>query len=89
VGTPVVTRRPVDPDLIVLRHALGVSADDELALRKSVRAIWDMDANEYDALARRCQIYVRANHSLAVKASELIAALTPLVAKSKRPRQSL
>jgi glycosyltransferase involved in cell wall biosynthesis len=89
VGTPVVTRRPVDPDLIVLRHALGASADDELALRKSVRAIWDMDANEYDALARRCQIYVKANHSPMVKASELIAALTPLVAKSKRPRQLL
>jgi glycosyltransferase involved in cell wall biosynthesis len=89
VGTPVVTRRPVDPDLIVLRHALGASADDELALRESVRAIWDMDANEYGALARRCPIYVKANHSPTVKASELIAALTPLVARSKRPGQPL
>lgn len=89
VGTPVVTRRPVDPDLIVLRHALGASVDDELALRKSVRVIWDMDPNEYDALARRCPIYVKANHSPTVKASELIAALTPLVARSKRPRQPL
>jgi glycosyltransferase involved in cell wall biosynthesis len=84
VGTPVVTRRQVDPDLIVERHILGASAEDELALAKSLKAFWDMDANEYQALARRCQIYVKVNHSPTVKARELIAALTPLVAKSKR-----
>ncbi|WP_161850288.1 glycosyltransferase family 4 protein [Bradyrhizobium sp. CCBAU 051011] len=88
-GTPVVTRRPVDPDLIVLRHALGASAEDESALAKSVRAVWDMDANEYNAVATRCQIYVKANHSPTAKARELIAALTPLMAKSKYPGQSL
>ena len=88
-GTPVVTRRPVDPDLIVLRHALGASAEDKLALSKSVKAFWDMDANEYNAVARRCQLYVKANHSPTAKARELIAALTPLVAKSKRPGQPL
>jgi glycosyltransferase involved in cell wall biosynthesis len=82
VGVPVVTRRPVDPDLIVLRHALGASAEDELELGKSVRAIWEMDANEYDELAQRCQSYVKANHSPTVKARELIAALTPLVARA-------
>jgi glycosyltransferase involved in cell wall biosynthesis len=80
-GTPVVTRRPVDPDLIISRHALGASAEDELELSKSVRAISDMDANEYDALARRCQVYVKDNHSPTAKARELVAALTPLVAK--------
>ncbi|MBR0935656.1 glycosyltransferase family 4 protein [Bradyrhizobium jicamae] len=84
-GTPVVTRRPVDPDLIVLRHALGGSAEDEAGLSRSVKAIWDMDADEYNALAQRCQIYVRANHSPAVKARELIAALTPLVPNPKGP----
>jgi glycosyltransferase involved in cell wall biosynthesis len=82
VGVPVVTRRPVDPDLIVLRHALGASAEDEMELGKSVRAIWEMDANEYDELAQRCQTYVRINHSPTVKARELIAALTPLVARA-------
>ncbi|GAA0005574.1 UNVERIFIED_ORG: glycosyltransferase involved in cell wall biosynthesis [Bradyrhizobium japonicum] len=86
-GTPVVTRRTVDPDLIVLRHALGASAEDELELCRSVKAIWDIDADNYNALARRCQTYVKANHSPAVKACELIAALTPLVAKSKRSWQ--
>ncbi|QOG22565.1 MULTISPECIES: glycosyltransferase family 4 protein [Bradyrhizobium] len=86
VGTPVVTSRPVDPDLIVLRHALGASAADELALCRSVRAIWDTDANDYNALAQRCQTYVKANHSPTVKASELIVALTPLVAKSNAAR---
>lgn len=89
VGTPVVTRRQVDPDSIVARHSLGASAEDESALSKSVKAFWDMDANEYDVVARRCQIYVRANHSPPAKARELIAALTPLVAKSKRPGQPL
>jgi glycosyltransferase involved in cell wall biosynthesis len=89
VGTPVVTRRPVDPDLIVLRHALGASAEDELELCRSVRAVWDIDAGNYNALARRCQSYVKANHSPTVKASELIVALTPLVAKSKRQLQPL
>jgi glycosyltransferase involved in cell wall biosynthesis len=88
-GTPVATRRPVDPDLIILRHALGASAEDELALCKSVSAIWDMDVNEYDAVATRCQAYVKANHSPTARASELIAALTPLIAKSKYPRQLL
>jgi glycosyltransferase involved in cell wall biosynthesis len=82
VGVPVVTRRPVDPDLIVLRHALGASAEDEMELGKSVRAIWEMDPNEYDELAQRCQTYVRINHSPTVKARELIAALTPLVARA-------
>jgi glycosyltransferase involved in cell wall biosynthesis len=85
-GTPVVTRRSVDPDLIVLRHALGASAADELELCRSVRAIWDTDADDYNALAQRCQTYVKANHSPTVKASELIVALTPLVAKSKAAR---
>jgi glycosyltransferase involved in cell wall biosynthesis len=75
-GTPVVTRRPVDPDLIVLRHALGASAEDEVALSKSVSAIWDMEANEYNAIAARCQIYVKANHSPTAKARESIAALS-------------
>jgi hypothetical protein len=89
VGTPVVTRRPVDPDLIVLRHALGASAAGEFELSKSVRAMWDMEASEYNALARRCQIYVKANHSPTVKAGELIGVLTPLVAKPKRPRRPL
>lgn len=89
VGTPVVTRRAVDPDLIVLRHALGGSAEDELQLRRSVRAIWDIGAGDYDLLARRCQIYVKANHAPTEKARELIAALTPLVAKSERRRQRL
>lgn len=85
VGTPVVTRRQVDPDSIVARHNLGASAENELALSKSVNAFWEMGPNEYNTLARRCQIYVKANHSPTVKARELIAALTPLVAKSKRP----
>jgi glycosyltransferase involved in cell wall biosynthesis len=88
VGTPVVTRRPVDPDFIVLRHALGASAEDEVELCRSVRAMWDIDADNYNALARRCQSYVKANHSPTVKASELIAALTPLVAMSKLPMTS-
>ena len=88
-GTPVVTRRPVDPDLIILRHVLGASAEDELELPKSVKAIWDTGASEYNALARRCQIYVKANHSPTLKARELIAALTPLVPKSKPPWQPL
>lgn len=86
-GTPVVARRSVDPDLIVLRHALGASAENELALSKSVSAIWDMTADEYNAVAMRCQIYVKANHSPTAKARELIAALKPLLDKSKYPGQ--
>ena len=84
VGTPVVTRRQVDPDSIIVRHSLGASAEDELALSKSVKAFWDMGENEYNAFAQRCQSYVKANHSPTVKARELVAALTPLIAKSKR-----
>ncbi|WP_084801583.1 glycosyltransferase family 4 protein [Bradyrhizobium sp. Ec3.3] len=81
VGTPIVTRRPVDPDLIVLRHVLGASVVDELELCRSVQAIWELDADDHNALARRCQIYVKTNHSPTAKVTELIAALTPLVAE--------
>src|SRR5262249_6129481 len=84
VGTPVVTRRAVDPDSIVSCHALGASAADELELLQAVGAIWDMNNNGYGAFAERCQIYVKANHSPTVKAHELIAALTPLVSKSRQ-----
>lgn len=89
VGTPVVTRRTVDPDLIVLRHALGASAADEQELSKSVEVMWETEANEYNALARRCQLYVKANHSPIAKAGELIAALTPLLGNSKPYRPDL
>jgi hypothetical protein len=51
--------------------------------------VWDMDENEYSALASRCQTYVKANHSPMVKARELIAALTPLIAKQQRSCQPL
>lgn len=88
-GTPVVTRRQVDPDSFVVRHNLGASAEDEMALSRSVREFWDLDAKEYHVVARRCQIYVKANHSPTAKARELIAALTPLVAKSKRQGRPL
>ncbi|MHC2802231.1 glycosyltransferase involved in cell wall biosynthesis [Bradyrhizobium diazoefficiens] len=71
VGTPVVTRRQVDPDSIVARHNLGASAENELALSKSVNAFWEMGANEYNTLARRCQIYVKANHSPTVNSSRV------------------
>lgn len=84
-GTPVMTRRQVDPDSIIARHTLGASAEDESALSRSVKAFWDMEANEYNSLARRCQTYVRTNHSPKVKARELIAAFAPLVAQSKHP----
>ncbi|MGH6677882.1 MAG: glycosyltransferase, partial [Bradyrhizobium sp.] len=85
VGTPVITRRQVDPDSIIARHNLGASAEDDLTLSKSVKAFWDMEANEYGALAGRCQIYVKANHSPTVIARRLITALTPLIAKGKLP----
>ncbi len=88
VGTPVVTRRLVDPDSIVLSHALGASAH-ESTLSKSAKMVWDMDENEYGTLAGRCQTYVKANHSPMVKAHELIAALTPLIAKQQRSCQPL
>ena len=88
-GTPVVTRRSVDPDLIVLHHALGASAANELELSKSVKAMWDADADEHNALARRCQIYVKANHSPIAKAGELVSALTPLLGKPRPERLGL
>jgi len=87
-GTPVMTRRQVDPDSIVMRYSLGASAEDEFALSNSVKAFWDMDANDYNAIARRCQTYVRAHHSPKVTARQLIAALTPLVARSKHANSS-
>ncbi|NEU97934.1 glycosyltransferase [Bradyrhizobium uaiense] len=83
VGAPIVTRRHVDPDAIVERHVLGASVEDELALCTSVSELWNMGAGEYDALSQRCQIYVKSNHSPMVKTHELMAALTPLVARSR------
>lgn len=82
VGTPVASRSIVDPDGIIGNNSLGISAVDENRLQQGVRMLWDMETSQFEQLARRCQIYVAANHSPTVKAAELVAILNEL----KRPQ---
>jgi glycosyltransferase involved in cell wall biosynthesis len=78
VGTPVASRSIVDPDGIIGRNSLGISAADEGELQRGIRSLWEMEPSQYEQIARRCQTYVEANHAPAAKAAELVGILEQL-----------
>jgi glycosyltransferase involved in cell wall biosynthesis len=63
VGTPVITRKGVDPDSIIERHGLGQVAQDDSELATHISQLFALDPAAYDALAQRCRDYVEANHA--------------------------
>jgi glycosyltransferase involved in cell wall biosynthesis len=78
-GTPVLTRKDVDPDLIVERNGLGCVADSERALADGIRRISQMQTAEFDDLAQRCRNYVEANHSPRAAMQKLVHAIGALI----------
>ena len=78
-GTPVLARRAVDPDLIVTKNHLGLTAADGNELTETVGRIEAMSDADYAQLAARCREYVVTQHAGRVKVRELTAALEPLV----------
>ncbi|HEY1614954.1 MAG TPA: glycosyltransferase family 4 protein [Rhizomicrobium sp.] len=81
-GTPVLTRKTVDPDHIIERNALGGAALNEEELQAAVANLWRLDGNAFDAMAIRCREYVVAHHAPAAKAAELVRLLDPFVARA-------
>jgi glycosyltransferase involved in cell wall biosynthesis len=76
-GTPVVTRRGVDPDSFIERNGLGRVADNE-GLVQGLRDIWTLDLSDYEDLGRRCRAYVETNHSPETIAERLTAEIRAL-----------
>jgi glycosyltransferase involved in cell wall biosynthesis len=82
VGTPLVLRRQVDPDMIVSTRDLGFAANDEEDLARCLGEVWSMDQHSFKSLSRRCERYVRTHHDPAVKVEELMTVLCPIVERA-------
>ncbi|MGH6876530.1 MAG: glycosyltransferase family 4 protein [Rhizomicrobium sp.] len=81
-GTPVVTRRGVDPDSIIADNGLGRVADDDDRLPAMVRDVHNTAPARFDALARKCRNYVALHHTPAPIMQSFIDAVRPLVRRS-------
>ncbi len=69
-GAPVLTRRTVDPDLVVASRNLGLVADDAAGLIDVVRQITTMNDAGFSAMSERCRLYVAKNHAGAERVRE-------------------
>ena len=81
MGTPIAGRVTTDPDSIIARNHLGLSADSDAQLAENVRAICQLDAEAYEAMSRRCRSHVEEHHSPANAVQKLIAMLEPVAAR--------
>lgn len=79
VGTPVVARTCVDPDGIIGSNNLGKVCGSGSELARSLREILSIPYEMYDALASRCQSYVRKFHAPEAKARELVDVIASLL----------
>jgi glycosyltransferase involved in cell wall biosynthesis len=84
-GTPVVTRRGVDPDSIIARNGLGRVAEDDERLPACLREIGDMAPAAFDALAQKCRDYVALHHAPVPIMQTFIDAVRPLMRAAGRP----
>lgn len=74
-GTPVLTRRGVDPDGIVAGHGLGFVAASDGDLIANVRRLAQMNATEYDSLALHCRSYLESHHDPCRSMQRLVEAV--------------
>ncbi len=77
-GTPVVTRRGVDPDSIIAHNGLGLVAEDDDRLPARVREIHNMTPPFYEALALACRNFVATQHAPAPIMRSFVDAIRPL-----------
>jgi glycosyltransferase involved in cell wall biosynthesis len=83
-GTPVVTRKEVDPDGIVERLALGAAASSDADLTMRLSHIALLEAHDFGRLSDRCRFYVEKNHSPRVAMTRLVDALEETVARRQK-----
>lgn len=69
-GTPVVTRREIDPDNIISDHYLGRSVSNYSELPDAIYEV--INSENFIYLAERCRVYVLENHDL-IKISAKLA----------------
>ncbi len=74
VGTPVVTRKDLDPDHILEKNQIGNIVNDNSQIADALLATCN-DEN-FDNVARRCRAYLEENHSTTVIAQSLIDHIT-------------
>ncbi len=68
-GTPIVTRKKIDPDDIIATNGLGIIVKDNNQIADAINTLI-LDAN-YDAMAEKCQTYLVNNHESSVIAKQL------------------
>jgi len=79
-GTPVITRKGVDPDGIVKRHHLGYAAESDADLIASAGRLSALPAGEYAALAGRARAHVMAHHAPRAAMQKVIRKIEEVVA---------
>lgn len=72
-GTPVVTRRAIDPDGIIAANRIGRVVDEYDGLVGAIRDV--MTTDDYESMATRCQSYLTNNHDYVRIAETLSTAL--------------
>ncbi len=61
-GTPVITRKVVDPDNIISSNGLGRTVENYSEMSNSIKSLIKMKDREYHLIARRCREYIVLNH---------------------------
>jgi len=76
VGTPIVTIKNNDPDDFIAQNNLGAVCDDFSDLDNALLKI--INHSDYYTLAKRCQKYVKENHSFERLSEQIIESLEKL-----------
>ena len=61
MGTPIITRKKIDPDNIIAKNNLGWVAEDYFELPNLIKLM--VKSSNFDRLSKRCQEYVKKNHN--------------------------
>jgi len=83
-GTPVVTRKGVDPDSAVSNCGLGLVAEDDGQLADCVSELHEMSPARFGELAQRCRQHLETRHAPAPVLRTFVDALRPLMAARRR-----
>lgn len=83
-GTPVVCTSRVDPDGLIARNQLGLTAEHDDQLMDKVATVLSMDDAAYAAMSSRCQQYVQSKHNPTGLAKEYCAILDKVITEFAR-----
>lgn len=79
-GTPVVTRRDIDPDGIIFENKIGQSVERDDSFPEAIRNLFNAD--DYNSISNRCRSYLRKNHDLNMISQKLEEAIYDPVSQS-------